>query len=42
MILINGISDNMASLVQTGKYVAINAAGSTPMICYVVNYWYDE
>ena len=41
-VAIDGISDNMVSLVQTGKYGAINAAYPTTMVYYVVKYVYES
>ena len=37
-VVIYGISENMASLVKTGKYGAINAEDTTTLGCYVVKY----
>ena len=37
-VVLDGISDNMASLVQLGLYVAINAEDPTSMGYYVINY----
>ena len=37
-VVLDGISDHMASLVQLGKYGAINAEDPTTIICYVINY----
>ena len=37
-VLPDGISANMASLVQTGKYGAINAIDPTTLRYYVVKY----
>ena len=39
-VAIDGISDNMVSLVQTGKYGAINASYPATMVYYVVKYVY--
>ena len=36
--MLDGISDNMASIVQLGKYGAINAADLTTMVYYVIKY----
>ena len=37
-VVLDGISDNMDSLIQLGKYDAINTAYPTPMGYYVINY----
>ena len=37
-VLIDGITDSMASLVQLGKYGATNAENSTTMGHYVIKY----
>ena len=37
-VVIDGISDNMASQVQLGKYGDINAADPTKMRYYVIKY----
>ena len=37
-VLIDGISDSIASLAQLGKYGAINAADPTTMGYYVIKY----
>ena len=36
-VVLDGISENMASLVQLGKFSAINEADPTTMIYYVIN-----
>ena len=41
-VFIDGIVDDMSSLLQTGKYGAINAAYPTTMVYYVVKYVYDS
>ena len=40
-VVLDGISANMSSLVQTGKYGAINAADPTKLGYYVVKYVSD-
>ena len=40
-VLFDGMSTNMALLVQTGKYGAINAADPTTLAYYVVKYALD-
>ena len=35
-VVIDGISDNMASLVKSGKYVAINTTDTTTNVFYVI------
>ena len=35
-VVLDGISENIASLVQLGKYVATNAAYPTKMVYYVI------
>ena len=35
-VFIDGISDNMASLVQSGKYGAINTTGTATNVFYVI------
>ena len=37
-LVLDGISNNMSSLVHTGKYGAINVADPTTLGYYVVNY----
>ena len=37
-LVLDGISDNMASLVQLGKYGAINAVDPTTMSYYAIKY----
>ena len=37
-VVLDGISENMASLVQLGKYSDINAADPTTMGYYVIKY----
>ena len=36
--MLDGISDNMASIVQLGKYGAINVADPTSVEYYVIKY----
>ena len=36
--MLDGISENMAFLLQLGKYDAINTADTTPTGYYVINY----
>ena len=36
MVVIDGISENMASLVQSGMYVAINTYDTTTNVFYVI------
>ena len=40
-IVVNGISENMSSLVHVGKYGAINASDTTTMGYYVIKYLYE-
>ena len=40
-LLLDGISENMASLVQLGKYGAIDAADTAAMGYYVIKYIYE-
>ena len=40
-VVLDGISENMASLAQLGKYGAINAADSTTTGYYVIKYLYE-
>ena len=35
-VFLDGISDNMSSLLKLGRYGAINAADSTTMVYYVI------
>ena len=37
-VILDGISENMASLVQSGKYSAINTTGKSTMGYYVVKF----
>ena len=37
-VVLDGISDNMASIVQLGKYGAINVADPTSVEYYVIKY----
>ena len=37
-VLLDGINNNMASLVQLGKYGATNSAYPTKMVYYVIKY----
>ena len=37
-IFLDGISDNMASLVQSGKHGAINKTDKTKMVYYVIKF----
>ena len=37
-VLLDGINNNMASLVQLGKYGATNSAYATKMVYYVIKY----
>ena len=41
-VVIDGISDNMAYLVQLGRYGAINAADTTTMGDYVIKYLFES
>ena len=40
-VVFGNISDNMASIVNTGNYVAINTLYSTKMGCYVSKFLYE-
>ena len=37
-VFLDGISDNMALLVQYGKYCAMNTTDTTTMVYYVIKY----
>ena len=40
-VVLDGISENISSLVQLVKYGAINAADPTKMLYYVIKYLYE-
>ena len=40
-VVIYGVSDNMASIVQLGQYGAIKTVDPTTMVYYIIKYLYE-